>query len=203
MQEKWSAIDELLYSTNACFKSIIAWTEVDWDISGFLRSDRGVTRGGKGSTIPRAPNHCGGRQMTVTGTEKSQQCQMYILQYSKFASERSQVRTWGRQTCFWPRAPSNLGTPLRSDCVEDCFRIQGDLRLNFTAPIWVCRKSVVCAWRDLPVWYQPVPCVSISTRSCFPFRSPGLSGTQRRPFVTLDTPHISHALPHLQPLLGL
>ena len=37
---------------------------------------------------------------------------MYFLQYSKFAFERPQVRTWGRQTCFFPRAPTNLATAL-------------------------------------------------------------------------------------------
>jgi len=34
------------------------------------------------------------------------------LQYSAFASEKPQVRTYGRQTCFLARAPSNFVTPL-------------------------------------------------------------------------------------------
>jgi len=51
------------------------------------------------------PNHCGGRR-------KYQQYHKCFLQYSIIASERSHVRTWGRQTCFLPRAPSNLVTPL-------------------------------------------------------------------------------------------
>jgi len=50
--------------------------------------------------------------MTAGGAEKSQQCHKYFLQYSTFTSERPQFRTWGRQTCFLPRAPSNLVTPL-------------------------------------------------------------------------------------------
>jgi len=72
---------------------------------------RSVTSGGKGGTIPRvpsqygAPNHCG-------GAEKSHKCYKYFLQCNEFAFERAQVRTWGRQTCFLPRAPSNLVTPL-------------------------------------------------------------------------------------------
>ena len=53
-----------------------------------------------------------GRQIAVGGAIKSQQCHKHILQYSTFASERPQVRTWGRQTCFLPRAPSDLVTPL-------------------------------------------------------------------------------------------
>ena len=34
------------------------------------------------------------------GAEKAQQCHKYFLQYSIFASERPQVRIWGRQTCL-------------------------------------------------------------------------------------------------------
>jgi len=45
--------------------------------------------------------------------EKSQQCHQYLFQYRTFASERHQVQTWGRQTCFLSRAPSNVATPLR------------------------------------------------------------------------------------------
>jgi len=66
---------------------------------------RRVTRVGKRGTTPQAPNHC-------RGAAKTQQCHKYFLQHSIFASERPQVRTWGRQTCFLPRAPSNLVTPL-------------------------------------------------------------------------------------------
>jgi len=67
---------------------------------------RGVTRGGNGAQFP-------GRRMTARVAKKSQQCRKYFLQYSTFASERPQVRTWERQTCFLPRAPSNLVTLLR------------------------------------------------------------------------------------------
>ena len=45
----------------------------------------------RGGIIPRAPNHCG-------CVEKSQRCHKYFLQYSTFATERSQVRSWGLQT---------------------------------------------------------------------------------------------------------
>ena len=53
---------------------------------------RGATSVDKGCTIPRAPNHCGGRQMTAEGAEKSKQCHKCFLEYSTFASDRSQVR---------------------------------------------------------------------------------------------------------------
>jgi len=79
---------------------------------------RGVTKGGQGGhDSPGAESLWGrritaGRQMTAEGAEKSQQCHKYFLQCSTFASERPQFRTWGRQTCFLPRAPPNLVTPL-------------------------------------------------------------------------------------------
>jgi len=53
-----------------------------------------------------------GRRITIGAPEKSQQCHKYFLQYTTFASERHQVRTWGRQTCFLSRAPSSLVAPL-------------------------------------------------------------------------------------------
>jgi len=83
-----------------------------------VSSGQGRNEGAKGGTIPRAPNHyrgaesLRGRRMTAGGAEKFQKCHKHFLQYSTFASERPQVRTWGRQTCLLPRAPSNLVTPL-------------------------------------------------------------------------------------------
>jgi len=44
--------------------------------------------------------------------EKSQRCHKHFFQYTTFTSKISQVGTWRRQTCFLPRAPSNLVTPL-------------------------------------------------------------------------------------------
>ena len=44
---------------------------------------------------------------SLLGRRKVQKCHKHFLQYSKLASERSQVRT-----CFLPRAPTNLVTPL-------------------------------------------------------------------------------------------
>jgi len=50
--------------------------------------------------------------MTAGCAEKSQQSHKYFLHYSTFASERPRVQTWGRQTCFLSRAPSDLVTSL-------------------------------------------------------------------------------------------
>ena len=52
------------------------------------------------------------RKITMGSAETSQPCLKYFVQYSIFASERPQVRTWGRQTCFLPRAPYILVTPV-------------------------------------------------------------------------------------------
>jgi len=68
---------------------------------------RGVTSGARGSNYPGAESLRG-------DVENSQKCHKYFLQYSKFASIRPQIQTWGRQICFLPRTPSNLVTPLVS-----------------------------------------------------------------------------------------
>ena len=61
---------------------------------------KGVTRGvqflGRRVTI-------GGAKSLRVWAEKSQHWHKYFLQYNTFASERTQFRTWGRQTCFLPR----------------------------------------------------------------------------------------------------
>jgi len=55
-------------------------------------------------TISRAPNHC--------AEHKSQKCHKHFFQSNTFASERCQVWTWGRHTCFLLQTPSNLVTTL-------------------------------------------------------------------------------------------
>ena len=75
--------------------------------------NRGVTTEVQGGRNSPGAESLWGRQITAGGAEKSQQCHKYFLPYSSFASERPQVRTWGgRQTCFLPRAPSDLVTSL-------------------------------------------------------------------------------------------
>jgi len=85
-------------------------------ITGDFMVCRGVTKGGKVGTIPRASNHCRGaqslwgRRITAGGVWKSQQYHTYFLQWSTFASERHQVRTWGAKLA------SGLGSHLTSLC---------------------------------------------------------------------------------------
>ena len=75
--------------------------------------NQGRNEGSKGVQFP-------GRRITAWNSGKSQKCHKYFLQYSAFTSEEPQVRTWGRQTCFLPQAPSNLITPLPT---IDCFDV--------------------------------------------------------------------------------
>jgi len=74
----------------------------------FCWPTQGVTRGARGSQFPErrvtmvAPNQCG-------GALKSQQCHKHFLQYSKFASEKPQFRTWGAKFASCPgRHPTSL-----------------------------------------------------------------------------------------------
>jgi len=69
---------------------------------------RGITMGMQNHCGP--PNNCG-------VAEKSQQCRQYFFKYRTFPSERHQVRIKRHQTCFLPRAPSILVTPLGVVCV--------------------------------------------------------------------------------------
>jgi len=57
-------------------------------------------------------NEKGQERHNSPDAEKSQQCHKHFLQYSTFAPERHQVRTWRRQTSFLPREPSNLVASL-------------------------------------------------------------------------------------------
>jgi len=58
---------------------------------------QGRNEGGKGNSSPVVESPWG-PEITAWGAERNQQCHKYFLQYSAFASERPQVRTWGRQT---------------------------------------------------------------------------------------------------------
>jgi len=86
-----------------CFRKIFRFS---------LHNTRDVASRARGHKSPGAES--------LRGGQKSQQCHKYFFQNSTFASERPQVRTWVRQTCFLPQAPSNLVTPLQNahhDCL--------------------------------------------------------------------------------------
>ena len=76
-----------------------------------------------------------------------------VLSIQHISSERPQVPTWGRQTCFLPRAPSNLVTPLLSAHAIASFLFWGNAwsqyYKNTVGTIcktwWVIASSSTCA----------------------------------------------------------
>jgi len=101
-------------------------------------SSRGIARG-QGDAIPWAPNHYGGENYCGKRRKVPTMSQV-LFQCSIFASERPQVRTWGRQTCFLPRAPSNLVTLLASS--NACWRYVCILALHH----WTSMSSEYLWW---------------------------------------------------------
>ena len=89
-------------TTTHYYKTAVLW-----------HNPRGVTREGKGGAIPWAPNHYGGGEL-LRGAPKSPNnvTSRPTFFNSGFASERPQVRTWGRHTCFLPRVPSRAGLTI-------------------------------------------------------------------------------------------
>jgi len=64
----------------------------------------------KGDTIPQVLYYYGGYRMTAGRRKAPKMSQVPPSTKLTFASERLQVRTWGRQVCFLSRAPFNLDT---------------------------------------------------------------------------------------------
>jgi len=72
------------------------------------------------TNVSRGHNYPGaeslrGHRITAGDAGKSQQCHKYFLQYSAFASERPQVRTWDAKLASCPGAIYNLVTPLHAE----------------------------------------------------------------------------------------
>jgi len=59
----------------------------------------------EGGTIPRASNHCGGRRKVPIMSQ-------VISSIQHICFRNTSGSNTGRQTCFLPRVPSNLVTPL-------------------------------------------------------------------------------------------
>jgi len=89
-----------LYDTSG--RAVKLCTMIYWGAS-LSAVIRGVKTGIKGHNSPGAES-LWGRRKVLTMSQ--------VLQCSTFASERPRVRKWGHQTCFLPRAPSNIVTPL-------------------------------------------------------------------------------------------
>ena len=90
-----------------------------------LHKTSDVTRG-EGAQFPGAESLRGAKKSQVIST---------FFQNSTFASERPQVRTWGRQICFLPHAPSNLVSSVHN-AHHDCLSSQnGEICLQKYLPI--------------------------------------------------------------------
>jgi len=107
-----------------------------------------------------------GRWMAAGIAKKWQQCHKCFPQYSAFPSERPQVRTWGRHTCFLPQVPSNLVTPLAVRPANPPpssrmanpvlqFAVLSDLSL-FARWWWQAKQKTVCEFEELARW-APLP----------------------------------------------
>ena len=68
---------------------------------------QGRSEGEQGGTMPLCVESLGGRKIPTTSQVLSS------VRY--ICSQKLLVRIWGRPTCFFPRTPSNLGTPLSVD----------------------------------------------------------------------------------------
>ena len=89
-----------LYVLNYCDMEIATWPTT-W---------QGYNEGDKQGTFPRVLNQYGGAKSLRGASKSPNNVTLYFLQYSILASKRPQVRICGRQTCFSPRALSNLIT---------------------------------------------------------------------------------------------
>jgi len=90
-----------------------------------LHNTSDVTRGAR-STIPGRGITAGGQKVPSHKHFFSKQCICF---------QRPQARTWGRQTCFLPHAPSNLVSSLHN-ARHDCLSSQnGEICLQKYLPI--------------------------------------------------------------------
>jgi len=74
-----------------------------------LHNTRDVTRGERGNNSPGAES--------LLVTKNSQQCHKHFFRNSTFASERAQVRIWGRQIFSCPRRHLTSLRPAHHDCL--------------------------------------------------------------------------------------
>ena len=76
-----------------------------------VKQTQGRKDGGKEGTIPRATNHYGGAK-SLRGAPKSPNIVTSTFLTIVNALTKDLIRTWGRQTCFLRREPSNFVKPL-------------------------------------------------------------------------------------------
>ena len=144
-------IHALLFSKIAHIHDVRTWKFVCFQkiFRFLLHNTRDITRV-KGGTIP-------GRGITA-GANKPQQCHKHFFHNSTFASERPQIRTWGRQTCILPHQASSNFVTLSAQCTSRLSSQNGEICLQKYLPIsgklsiTKCLKqnAVVC-WSRLTI----------------------------------------------------
>jgi len=78
----------------------------------FLHGKQGRNEGASGAQSVGCRIISGSAESLQEAPKSPNNITSTFFTYGTFASERPQVRTLGRQTCFLPRAPSNLVTRL-------------------------------------------------------------------------------------------
>jgi len=131
---------------------------------------------------------------------------LYFLQYSTFASERPQVRTWGHQIYFSPRTPLTSLRPWsrRSHAPHSvCWRLQlpaCQLGLQRNMNFWAAADNLALLhnpkgaasffsqrWREMERRHQPGPCL----RECRPGQPTAWQMWSRKvPAVTQHRPFL-------------
>jgi len=144
--EIWSKIQKgCLHLPQQLFVFFSNPNKTSWHLYGRRAVTKGTQFHGRRITMG-APNH-------YVGAKKSKQCHKYFLQSSAFSSTRPQIRTLGRQTCFLPRALSNLVTPLyaRVSCTCDKVWVSSPhwwslLRMWLPKLLQLSPRSVASIW---------------------------------------------------------
>jgi len=108
---------DFLVSTT--FKAIFAVSSFRNSSAQFFKpACRGVTRGAMGGAIPRAPNHYWGAESLRRAPKSPNNVTSAFFNTVHLLPKELRFEHGGRrrQTCFLPRAPFNLVTPLPAWC---------------------------------------------------------------------------------------
>ena len=104
----------------------------------FAITARGVTRGGKGGTIPRVPNHYGGAEWLRGEPKSPNNITSTSFNTVHLLLKDLRFEPGGRQTCYLARAPSNLVTPPDySTSHKDWYRGSSDDGWLLASSSWI------------------------------------------------------------------
>jgi len=104
------------------------------------------------------------RRRIIMGARKSPSNVTSTFFNSRFASERPQIRTWGRQTCFLSRAPPNLVTPLYTPDISQNKRHHVFANLRTANSIRINSSNKVKITRQVELLQQKI-CIKLKKKS--------------------------------------